>query len=293
MKLSIGIPFYNAENYLIDAIRSIFAQTWQDWELLLVDDGSTDNSLSIANSIKDPRVRVISDGCNRKLPYRLNQITREAKGEYLARMDADDLISPLRFEKQIKILDSCKEIDLVTTGICSITNDNRPTGIRNKTVHEIISGRNLLLGKCSIVHAAMMGRKSWFERNTYDETAILTEDYELWLRAFSKNDLNISIMRDHLYYYREENNVSSAKMLKAYKKQIEIIHQYKTLGESRFWIAVTISKFIIKSFIVIVLDKVNMTKILLKKRNKPITDKYLLKHFIQEIRTIQNTDIPL
>ena len=67
MKVSIAIPFYNAEKYLRDSIRSVFAQTHQDWELILMDDGSTDGSLAIAKSIKDPRVSVYSDGQNKKL----------------------------------------------------------------------------------------------------------------------------------------------------------------------------------------------------------------------------------
>ena len=101
MPITIGIPFYNAEVYLADAIRSIFAQTYQEWELILVDDGSTDSSLEIARSVKDSRVRVIADGVNRRLPYRLNQITAEAKYDLIGRMDADDIISPVRFEKQL------------------------------------------------------------------------------------------------------------------------------------------------------------------------------------------------
>src|SRR4030066_138114 len=89
--VTVGIPFFNNQDTLPDAIRSIFAQSFQDWELLLLDDGSTDGSLQIAQSIDDPRVRVISDGCNRKLPARLNQIIDLARGQYIARMDADDL----------------------------------------------------------------------------------------------------------------------------------------------------------------------------------------------------------
>ena len=79
MKITIAIPFYNAEEYLPDAIRSVFAQTFQDWELLLIDDGSTDASLAIANSVDDERVRVISDGKNKKLAARLNEVTQWAK----------------------------------------------------------------------------------------------------------------------------------------------------------------------------------------------------------------------
>src|SRR5690554_4188978 len=91
--VSIGIPFFNAEAYLLDAIKSVFAQTHQNWELILLDDGSTDRSLEIARSIDDPRVRVYSDGQNKHLAARLNEIARLARYEYLARMDADDLMA--------------------------------------------------------------------------------------------------------------------------------------------------------------------------------------------------------
>ena len=104
MGITIGLPFYNAENYLELAIKSVFAQTYQDWELILMDDGSTDRSLEIAKSINDPRVSVYSDGKNKKLAARLNEIVRLAKYDYLARMDADDLMSTKRIETQMNIL---------------------------------------------------------------------------------------------------------------------------------------------------------------------------------------------
>ena len=85
MKISIGIPFFNAEPYLADAIKSVIQQSFEDWELILVNDGSSDSSLKIAESFakKDNRIRVISDGLNKKLPYRLNQIIDESKGEVI------------------------------------------------------------------------------------------------------------------------------------------------------------------------------------------------------------------
>ena len=76
MKLTIGLPTYNAGPYLPDALRSIFAQTYQDWELIVVDDGSSDGSLEILRSVRDPRVTVHHDDTNRGLPYRLNQIAQ-------------------------------------------------------------------------------------------------------------------------------------------------------------------------------------------------------------------------
>jgi glycosyltransferase involved in cell wall biosynthesis len=267
MPISIGIPIYNAEPYLADAIRSVFAQTYQDWELILVDDGSTDRSLEIALSVKDPRVWVISDGQNKRLPYRLNQITAEARFDLVGRMDADDLISPTRFEKQIAILQNHPEINLVTTGVYSLSNDNRLSGVRCAATDSPITGRNLLLGRCAIVHAAILGRKPWFLRNPYDLSMNLCEDYELWLRAFSRNDLSMHVIHEPLYYYREEGNVTAKKMLAAYKAGPKLLRKYGYLGFSRFEQYIYTARHYCKSSIVRLLDITGSLEILLKNRN--------------------------
>jgi glycosyltransferase involved in cell wall biosynthesis len=290
--ISIGIPFYNAEKYLADAIRSVFAQTYQEWELILVDDGSTDHSLDIAHSVRDSRVRVISDGVNRRLPYRLNQITAEARYDLIGRMDADDLISPTRFAKQVAILDAHPEIDLVTTGVCSITNDNRPVGVRCGSLDDTITGRKLLLGQCAVVHAAMLGRKAWFLRNPYDASINRTEDYELWLRAFSKNDFRLHILNESLYYYREEDNVTAKKLLMAYASQRDLFRQYGHIGFRRYELSLAIVKSHCKSMVVRGLDSLDKIDLLLKKRNDSITDKSLLSHFKQEIVLVLKTTLP-
>src|SRR5512136_1054483 len=80
-RVTVGIPFYNAGQTLADAVRSVFAQTLTDWELILLDDGSTDRGLEFARSIDDPRVRVVSDGRNLRLAARLNQIAEFARAE--------------------------------------------------------------------------------------------------------------------------------------------------------------------------------------------------------------------
>jgi glycosyltransferase involved in cell wall biosynthesis len=292
MPITIGIPFYNAEAYLTDAIKSIFAQTYQDWELILVDDGSTDRSLEIASSIKDPRVRVLSDGQNRKLPYRLNQITSEAKYDFIGRMDADDLISPFRFEKQLDILKTQPKIDLVTTGICSISKDNRLVGMRYGSSDETINGKKLLRGQCTIVHAAMLGRKSWFVRNPYDETAVHAEDFELWLRAFTKKDFRLHIMNEPLYYYREENSERAGRMISAYQYQIKQIKKYSYIGFNGYELLLEIAKFHFKSVVVRGLDLLSKTDILIKNRNASIIKESLLRHFKEEIEMILKTNLP-
>ena len=130
--LSVGIPFYNAEQYLDFAIQSVLAQSYENWELILLDDGSTDDSLRIANKFTkiDKRIRVISDGENKKLPYRLNQLITESKGDFFARMDADDLMHPNRLEKQLRFLENNTKYDLVSSGLISIDNANKVQGYR-------------------------------------------------------------------------------------------------------------------------------------------------------------------
>ncbi|GFO55066.1 hypothetical protein GMSM_20730 [Geomonas sp. Red276] len=292
MPISIGIPFYNAEAFLADAIRSVFAQSYQDWELILVDDGSTDGSLEIARSVRDPRVRVISDGTNKRLPYRLNQITAEARYPLIGRMDADDLISPTRFEKQVRILDEHPELDLVTTGVCSVTNDRRPVGVRCGSPDDEITGRGLLTCRCAVVHAAMLGRRAWFQRNPYDPAANRAEDYELWLRAFSKNDFKLHILNEPLYYYREEENITPKRLIASYRSQRGLYRRYAFLGLSRGEVAVMLLKSLGKSLTIRLLAACGRLDLLLERRNSPIEDVNLVSHFDREIQQVLATRVP-
>lgn len=225
MKVTVGIPFYNCEDFLEDAIKSIIAQTYSNWELILVDDGSKDNSLQIAQEYvaKDKRIRVISDGANKRLPYRLNQIISEAKGKYIARMDADDLIAVDRIEKQVNFLEKNKNFDLVSTGILSVKNDLSFVGYRGSKSNNSPNLEDAILGKTGIIHASILAKAEWYKRNLYNINNKLAEDYELWLKAYLKNDLAVGFIEDPLYFYREEQNIKLEKLLVAYDTQISII----------------------------------------------------------------------
>lgn len=287
--VTIGIPFYNAELYLSDAIKSVIAQTYQNWELILIDDGSIDNSLAIAQkfSEKDSRIRVISDGVNKKLPARLNQIIHEAKGEYIARMDADDLIHTERLEKQINFLRANPQFDLVSTSIISIKNNNEIIGIRTYYPREV-TRKDALLGQSGIVHASILAKKTWFQRNNYNELNALAEDYELWLNAAINNDLNVGFLPEYLYYYREESNVTKEKMLKGYNTQIKIINNnYKkilTISEYKN----LINKLKVKKIIVRVVDYFGIMHFLLKKRSKNKISTLVLENYEVQLKIIHN-----
>ncbi|MDM1341445.1 glycosyltransferase family 2 protein [Acinetobacter pseudolwoffii] len=277
--ISIGVSFFNAESYLSDAIKSVLAQSYPYWELILVDDGSSDNSLEIAKSFasKDSRIRVISDGENKKLASRLNQIIHEAKYNFIARMDADDLMSIDRLEKQIEVLKENPNINLVTTGCLTIGKDNELTGVRlGKNIQ--MSAAMILNGVTNLLHASMLARKEWCLRNLYNENRVIAQDYELWLNAAKKNDLDYIVLEEPLYWYRVIENITYFKLIKGYNTQINVIeNNYKNVI-SDFSKNKIIFKFKLKKIIVYFLNKTNKLQLLLKRRAEIPSDIYFLYH---------------
>lgn len=271
MYISIGIPFFNAEKYLEDAIKSVLAQTFQNWELILVDDGSTDRSLEIARSFVDPRIRIISDGSNRRLPYRLNQIINEAEYDLIARMDADDLMAVDRLEKQIKVLNENPKIDLVVTSLYSIGNKNEILGKRIFSNHQM-QPKEILQGLTNLLHPSLLARKAWCKRNPYQVNNCLAEDYELWLSAAIKNDFNYVVMQEPLYFYREVENVKKEKMIRGYNTQIEVIKKYYNNVISDLEKNKIVLKFEIKKMIVEILSFLNLMRILNKRRMTTVSE---------------------
>ncbi|CAI3159487.1 Putative glycosyltransferase EpsE [Acinetobacter calcoaceticus] len=293
MFITIGISIYNAELYLADAIKSIISQSVATWELILIDDGSTDNSLSIAKSFaqKDSRIRIISDGQNRKLPFRLNQIVQEAKYDYIARMDADDLINPFRLEKQLKFLEKNEEYDLVSTGILSVKNDLSLVGYRGTSENKNINLQDAILGATGIIHASIMVRKAWFLRNLYNENNRLAEDYELWLSAFLKDDLKVGFIEEPLYYYREDQNIQLNKLLQAYSTQIEIISKLSNDKLSDKLKTQFVNKFRFKKMIVKTIFLMKMDFILHRRRVDVTQNNLYLPVLLETIDKINQIEI--
>ena len=142
--LSVSLPVYNAARSLPLALGSLLAQTFADWELLAVDDGSSDDSLAVLHRLRDPRVRVLADGRNLGVAARLNQIAQEARGEYVARMDADDLCHPQRLEKQSAFLQQNPDTDGVGCSLLILDRQIHLAGMRLFPArHEQICSRPL------------------------------------------------------------------------------------------------------------------------------------------------------
>lgn len=283
--VTIAIPFYNAEKYLLDAIKSVFAQTYKDWELILIDDGSTDNSLAIAKSINDPRVRVYSDGKNKKLAARLNEITHLAKYDFIARMDADDLMHPQRLEIQYNILKNNPDLDMVSTGVYSVLNDLSLVGKRGSNFTNL-SYKDIISKRKGLIHASLLVKKKWYENNFYDESLSIAQDLDLWLRSSKNDKLNAVSIDKPLYIYREEINVTHKKLLAAYNNEMIMILKYNTFL-SRYYI-----KVFMKSVIIRLLKLLNISLNFQKNRNFK-TSLQEEKNFHKCIRQILKYELPL
>ena len=221
--VTIAIPIYNAEKYLRDAIQSCINQTYQNWELLLMCDGSTDSSTSIATEIakNDDRIKVVNDCTNKGMVYRMNQSIMMAKGKYYARMDADDIMAINRIEEEVAYMENHPEVDVVGSSMMIIDGDNRIVGCCLKKDGEFF------------VHPSVMGKVNWFRTNNYDEIALRTEDSDLWNRTAS-----FSVFRNiekPLIFYRSLGMPSTKKMLLSYHYKRKLFLRYNRYNKTMGW----------------------------------------------------------
>jgi glycosyltransferase involved in cell wall biosynthesis len=266
--VTVGISFLNAEKYLRIAISSVFAQTITNWRLILIDDGSKDASLQIAKSFtNDARVKLLSDGLNLGLAARLNQISDLTTTPFLARMDADDLISTQRIETQIDYLNSHPNIDLTATGIISMSDDLEYQGQRF-TPWSVASTYSILTHKTGISHASVLGRTEWFIRNPYRIGFDRAEDIELWVRTNEKQDLNVAFISDNFYFYREFDSTSSRKVNTSIRSMRKIASQY----HMRSWERLRVRGRLVLVQIMAILSVSGFVRILAQRRRN--TDHY-------------------
>lgn len=293
MPITIGIPFYNAERYLANAIRSIFAQTYQDWELILMDDGSTDGSLAIARSVQDERVRVISDGMNKRLPERLNQIVAEAKYDLVARMDADDMSSPRRLELQLPYFEDSR-VQIVTTGLYTLTNSYEPIGISHKYPNNLTSLD--FLRSRAIAHSTILARTDWFRRNQYDPNVSRVEDFELWCRAHASGELNaenIVFLNEPLYFYLAENSSGLGYSIKdTDSSRRAIIRKFGPTQLGRVGTQREILRSHIRCIAKMWCHLLGFDGLISRLARPTLTDPLIIQRAKSEILLVQNTAVP-
>jgi glycosyltransferase involved in cell wall biosynthesis len=200
--VSVVMPVRNMEKTVGLAIESILAQTYSNIELLIMDDGSTDQTLAVVRRFSDSRIRLFSDSNRLGIAARLNQGIDMAEGAYLARMDADDLSLPNRIESQVAFLVQQPTIDLVGTAVTLINNRGKKVGeILFPTTHQLLVARPIR--GFLIAHPTWVGRIEWFRKWKY-RPSLRCEDQDLLLRAFSESQY--ANLPQPLLHYRKSSS---------------------------------------------------------------------------------------
>jgi len=213
--VSIIVPMYNAEKYIAETIESVINQTYKNWELLIVDDCSTDSSRDIVRKYinKDNRIKLIESETNFGGPARPRNIGIEhAKGDYIAFLDADDVWFPEKTEKQLYFMQKY-DLNFSSTSIIKINNNSKLIKTKNSfsdkvdklTKHKKNIIKNLIRWNFIIISSVIIKKKSLIK---FDEDVKLigVEDYDLWLRLLSKNNIKYMFYNKELVCYRILNN---------------------------------------------------------------------------------------
>lgn len=218
-KVSVVIPAYNAMTYLPDTLNSVLQQTFSDFEVLIIDDGSTDRIQAwVAQNITDPRVRLIAQA-NQGLSAARNTGIANAQGEYVAFLDADDLWKPTKLEVQVHYLDNNSAVGLVYNWIAVIDAEGKPTGkvwrgdIEGDVLEEVLQ-RNII--DCPSV---LVRRKCFEDVGVFDRTLRSVEDWDMWIRIAAC--YRFAVTREPLVYYRQH----SSNMSKNWRVMEQAFHQ--------------------------------------------------------------------
>lgn len=182
-EVTVLMSVYNGEPYVREAIESILGQTFEDFEFLIVDDGSTDGTREVTRSYADPRMHLIENERNLGLTTSLNRGLALSRGEFVARQDADDISEPERLARQVAFLREHPDVALLGSGYRRIDDGGRVIKEKNP-VCDCTELRWRLLFYCPFVHSAVMLRRGAVLNQVgfYDETLSYAQDYELWHR---------------------------------------------------------------------------------------------------------------
>ena len=237
-KISVIMGIYNCAKTLPDAIRSILDQTYPNWELILCDDCSTDDTYAVAERyVKQypDKIKLIRNEQNMRLAYSLNHCLQYATGEYVARMDGDDMGAPERFEKQVAFLREHPELDLVGTAMQRFDENG---------MHDIVYAVDkpdyyTLRRRIPFHHATILTYKYVYDRlggYTVSERTKRAQDYDLWFRFYHEG-FNGDSLREALYYVREDPAAIRRRTFKVrYNAFKTTVFGFNLLNYPKWWL---------------------------------------------------------
>lgn len=208
--LSIIVPAYNSEGYIGETLHSLLNQTFADFELIVIDNASTDMTTDIVASFDDSRIRLLRNAQNMGVAYSANRGIKEAKGKYMARADADDLYPTHRLQLQWSFMEANPDITAVSSSLRYI---GARDGVQPLPVnHDAIKAH--LLFYTSLAQPVVMLRRDFFIANNirYDESKSFPEDYELWMRMAHEHGARFANIAEPLIHYRvHQTSMSNTK----------------------------------------------------------------------------------
>ena len=215
-KISVIMGIYNCAPTLQEALDSLYAQTYQDFEIILCDDGSRDNTHQIAyeNHQKQNNIILLKNPQNVGLNQTLNNCLAIAKGEYIARMDGDDLCDPTRFEKQVKFLDEHPEYAIVSNPMIYFDEDGE---FGRGKLEEGEPSKDRFNYGSPFCHAPCMVRKEAYDKvggYTVDPKLLRVEDYNLWMKMYAAGYRGYNL-GEHLYSMRDDRNAVARRNFRA------------------------------------------------------------------------------
>lgn len=208
--VSVVMPVYNGEKHLRAAIDSVLLQTLKEFEFIIVDDGSTDSTPEILQTYHDDRLCIITNDKNKGVAFSLNRALDIASGDYIVRMDSDDIACPKRLEKQVDYLEQNPSIDLCGSAV----NLMSETSSIKKYPKDHESIRVMHLFNPAFIHSTVCWRRQSFEKYhlRYQESPPTAEDYALWVRA--QKVCRFSNLQEPLIHYRLDQSIKISDYLK-------------------------------------------------------------------------------
>ena len=213
--ISIIVPVYNAEEFLDDTINTVLNQTYQNFELILVNDCSTDNSLNVIKNYTDKRIKLINNKVNSKAALTRNNGIKEAKGKYICFLDADDLWDKEKLQKQIKFMKE-KECAFSFTGYEFADEKGKPNG-KKVFVPKIISYKQALKNTTIWTSTVMFDMDKLSKEDIYMPNVLRGQDTATWWKVLKKIDYAYGL-NEILSFYRRTNNSLSSNKLVALKR---------------------------------------------------------------------------
>jgi glycosyltransferase involved in cell wall biosynthesis len=226
-RISVVMSVYNGEKYLHEAVDSILNQTFTDFEFIIIDDASIDGTWEILSSYCDPRIRLVHNQENIGLTRSLNKGLALAQGEYIARMDADDISLPKRFEKQIVYLDLHPDIWVVGGQIDFIDDKGSREQAHPYPIDEKFLRWNAIFNGPTVIHPAVMMRQEKLNQlGNYPEDCKLAQDAALWRKFYMVSDFPIANLGEKLVLYRQHTE-SLGRVART--EQVDTVTRYQTL----------------------------------------------------------------